>query len=288
MSYVGLDPQAAGELARHLDEAARDLESHASTVAGLLDQAGIVSSAAPAQLREIAGWAAYRSRDLRRRIDKMLAADSGGVGARPGGFRFASRGGAKKAGTEEANKIRGLLDGHHSKKLAEELAKAKAYLADPDCAASFCKGLGPKETFDLLSATRGNDLLVVGRALASAQRSGKLGPAFFQGIIDAAKRQAAALDAYTHVGGGIDARDWHNYVLGRYQRGITAPPGVADFVEAIAPITPYLEAGAKVAVMGGAVFIVSLGVACVVTTDGTCLGPATAFGEEAVVVISDG
>ena len=81
MSYVGLDPQAASELARHLDEAARDLESHASTVAGLLDQAGIVSSAAPAQLREIAGWAAYRSRDLRRRIDKAVAADSGGVGA---------------------------------------------------------------------------------------------------------------------------------------------------------------------------------------------------------------
>src|SRR5438552_6614199 len=176
MSYVGLDPQAAGELARHLDEAARDLESHASTVAGLLDQAGIVSSAAPAQLREIAGWAAYRSRDLRRRIDKMLAADGGGSGSQAPGFRFASRGGAKKAGTEEADKIRDLLDGHHPKQLAAELARAKPYLADPDFAAGFFKSLGPKATFDLLSATRGKDLLVLGRALAAAHQNQKLSP----------------------------------------------------------------------------------------------------------------
>src|SRR5438309_2055730 len=120
MAYVGLDPQAAGELAMRLDQAAADLEGHAGEVARLLDQAGIVSSAAPAQLREIAGWAAYRSRDLRRRIDKALAADSGAAGARAPGFRFASRGGAKKAGTEEADKIRALLDGHHPKKLAED------------------------------------------------------------------------------------------------------------------------------------------------------------------------
>src|SRR5438270_11989685 len=112
MSYVGLDPQAAGELARHLDEAARDLESHASTVASLLDQAGIVSREAPAQLREIAGWAAYRSRDLRRRVDTILAADRGS-GARPNGFRFTSRDDAAKADAEEADKICGLLDGHH-------------------------------------------------------------------------------------------------------------------------------------------------------------------------------
>ena len=71
MEYVGLDPQGAGELARRFDAAALDLETHASVVAQLLDQAG-VSSAAPRQMREIAAWAAYRSRDLRKR-DKEVS-----------------------------------------------------------------------------------------------------------------------------------------------------------------------------------------------------------------------
>jgi hypothetical protein len=287
MSYVGLDPQAASELARHLDEAARDLESHASTVASLLDQAGIVSCEAPAQLREIAGWAAYRSRDLRRRIDTMLATDRGGSGARPNGFRFTSRDDAAKAGAEEADKIRGLLDGHHPKKLAAELDKAKPYLADPDYAAAFFKALGPKETFNLLSATRGNDLLVVGRALAGAQRAGKLGPAFFEGIIKAAKKQAAALDAYMHGAGGISARDRQRHAIDEYVQRAGAPPGTYAALETIAPLTPLLEAGAKVAVIGGAVAIVSLGAACVVATDGVCAAPASALDEQAFVAFTD-
>ena len=287
MSYVGLDPQAAGELARHLDEAARDLESHASTVASLLDQAGIVSCEAPAQLREIAGWAAYRSRDLRRRVDTMLAADSGGAGARAPGFRFASTGGAQKAGAEEADKICGLLDGHHPKKLAEELAKATAYLADSDFAAGLFKSLGPKATFDLLSATRGKELLVLGRALAAAHQNQKLSPQFFEGILNAAKRQAAALDAYTHGGRGIDARDRQRYATDRYVQGSNGPRGGADFLDMIAPITPYLEAGAKVAVIGGAIAIVSLGAASVVTTAGAWIEPAAALGGDAFVAFSD-
>jgi hypothetical protein len=287
MSYVGLDPQAASELARHLDEAARDLESHASTVTSLLDQAGIVSCEAPAQLREIAGWAAYRSRDLRRRIDNLLAADSGASGTRAPGFRFAGRGNARKAGADEADRIRALLDGHHPKKLAAGLAKAMSYLADPDFAAGFFKGLGPKETFNLLSATRGNDLLVVGRALAGALRAGKLGPAFFDGISNAAKKQAAALDAYMHGAGGISARDRKRYAVDEYVQRAGAPPGTYAALETIAPLTPLLEAGAKVAVIGGAVAIVTLGAASVVTTAGAWIEPAAALGGDAFVAFSD-
>jgi hypothetical protein len=128
----------------------------------------------------------------------------------------------------------------------------------------------------------------VGRALAGAQRAGKLGPAFFEGIINAAKKQAAALDAYMHGAGGISARDRQRYAVDEYVQRSGAPPGTYAALETIAPLTPLLEAGAKVAVIGGAVLIVSLGAACVVATDGTCLAPATAFGEEALVVISDG
>jgi hypothetical protein len=269
------------------------LESHASTVASLLDQAGIVSCEAPAQLREIAGWAAYRSRDLRRRIDKILVADSGASGTRAPGFRFAGRGNARKAGAEEADKIRGLLDGHHPKKLAAELAKAKPYLADPDYAAAFFKALGPKETFNLLSATRGHDLAVVGRALASAQQTQKLPQRFFDGIIDAARRQAAALDAYTHGGGGISARDRQRYAVEEYVQRAGAPPGTYAALETIAPLTPLLEAGAKVAVIGGAVAIVSLGAAAIATPATAWVAPAlgeqvfVAFAESGVPVVVD-
>src|SRR5947207_1611558 len=149
MEYVGLDPQGAGELARRFDAAALDLETHASVVAQLLDQAGVLS-AAPRQMREIAAWAAYRSRDLRKRIAAAIAADTGGLGRALPGFRFASRGSARQAGAEAVAKVREPLDGHHPNRLGEELAKAKAYLADPDYAAAFFKGLGPKGTFDLL------------------------------------------------------------------------------------------------------------------------------------------
>ena len=44
VSFVGLDPVRAGELASHLDQAAADLEAHAQEVARLLAQAGISSA----------------------------------------------------------------------------------------------------------------------------------------------------------------------------------------------------------------------------------------------------
>jgi len=149
--------------------------------------------------------------------------------------RFSSRADATKAGVREAAKVRGLLDGHHPKKLAAELGKAESSLADPDFAAGFFKGLGSKGTFDLLTAARGQGLLVAGRALALAQEHKKLPESFFEGIVDAAKRQAAALYAYEHGGGAIDIRDRRNYALHKYENGITAPPGAYDFLDTIAP-----------------------------------------------------
>ncbi|TMK84002.1 MAG: hypothetical protein E6G57_15340 [Actinobacteria bacterium] len=287
MTYVGLDPQKAGELAQHLDEAARDLENHAVVVAQLLDQAGIHSSTAPAEIRDVAAWAAYRSRDLKRRIAEILVADSGSAGPKPNGFRFAHRDDARQAGDDAADTIRSLLDGRHAEKLAAQLAKAKAYLADARYASAFFKGLGPKATFALLSRVRGNDLLIVGRALALAQKDQKLGKPFFDRVLAAAKRQAAALYSYEHHAGAIDIRDRQAYATQKFERGVTAPPGAYDFLDTIAPITPLVEAGAKVAVVGSALFIVTMGGACVLTTDGTCLGPAAAFGEEAVLAFGD-
>lgn len=288
MEFVGLDPLKAGELAQHLDGAARDLEHNAVVVAQLFDQAGIHSSAAPKELRDIAAWAAYRSRDLERRIAEIVAADSGSAGATPRpGFRFLHRTDAGKAGNEAADKIRALLDGRHAKQLDAELARAKPYLADPGYAAGFFKGLGPKATFDLLSRVRGEDLLAVGRALAVAQKEQKLGKQFFDGILAAAKRQAAALYAYEHGAGGVDIRDRQEYSTQKYERGITAPPGAYDFLDTIAPVVPYIEAGAKVAVIGAAVVVVSLGAACVVGTDGACAAPVSAIDEQIFVAFSD-
>jgi hypothetical protein len=118
-----------------------------------------------------------------------------------------------------------------------------------------------------------------------ARQSSRLPQQFFDGVIEAAKRQVAALDAYMHGGGGVDASHWHNYVLSRYERASTAPRGVADAVETVAPITPLLEAGTKVAVVGGAVAIISLGAAVFVTPASAWV--AAAAGEEAAVFFGD-
>ena len=67
--FVGLAPVAASGLATRLEEAAVDLEAHADRVARLLVQADITSSNASAEIRDVAAWTRYRSRDLRRRID---------------------------------------------------------------------------------------------------------------------------------------------------------------------------------------------------------------------------
>ena len=77
MSYVGLDIDRCVELKAHLDAACQDLNNHAATVEGLLRQAGITSCKAPAEIRDVAAWANYRSRDLQKRIDRARAADAG-------------------------------------------------------------------------------------------------------------------------------------------------------------------------------------------------------------------
>ena len=73
MSYVGLDLAKCSDLKAHLDQAAADLNAHAATVQGLLAQADIQSCRAPAELRDVAAWAAYRARDLHKRIDRARA-----------------------------------------------------------------------------------------------------------------------------------------------------------------------------------------------------------------------
>ena len=52
MSYVGLDIDKCSELKAHLDQAAADLDAHASTVEALLAQADIHSCRAPAEIRD--------------------------------------------------------------------------------------------------------------------------------------------------------------------------------------------------------------------------------------------
>src|SRR5205807_1010319 len=82
---------------------------------------------------------------------------------------FAHRDDARQAGDDAADRIRSLLDGRHAEKLAAQLAKVTPYLADAGYAAAFFNRLGPKATFDLLSRVRGNELVIVGRALALAR-----------------------------------------------------------------------------------------------------------------------
>ena len=138
MSFVGLDPQAALDLVARFDRAVQDLGGHAQVIDNLFAQAGHPGeSGAPGTMRNAAAWAAYRSRDLKARIDKVLVADSGAAGATPNGFRFANQAEAEKAGKDEAKKIKGLLDGGKYKQLEAELAKVKQYANDPNFAAAF-------------------------------------------------------------------------------------------------------------------------------------------------------
>src|SRR5436305_749477 len=143
MSYVGLDIDKCSELKAHLDQAAADLNAHASTVETLLAQADIHSCRAPAEIRDVAAWAAYRSRDLQKRIDKARAADSGAGVAGPTGFRFVSDDDARKAGVEEAKKIAKLAHDDKAKDARVELDKIRPYASDPKFAAAFLGQLGP-------------------------------------------------------------------------------------------------------------------------------------------------
>src|SRR5437588_8498619 len=156
MSYVGLDIDKCSELKAHLDQAAADLNAHASTVEALLAQADIHSCRAPAEIRDVAAWAAYRSRDLQKRIDKARAADSGAGVAGPTGFRFASDDDARKAGIDEAKKINGLVHGGKDKDVRAELDKIRPYASDPKFAAAFLRQLGPDGLAALLHMLAGD------------------------------------------------------------------------------------------------------------------------------------
>ena len=270
-AFVGLDPAATSELVRRFDEAAANLEAHAQTVAGLLAQGG-VSSRAPAEMREVASWARYRSRDLRSRIDKIVKESGGGTALELRGFRFASRNHAKEAGRDEAKRVERLLRSHDTKKLNAALDALKHYGNDPAYVAAFFKGLGPARVYALLTATAGHDIAaVVGEALALARRSGGITVKFIDGIITAARKAAAAVQAYT---GAIPKELRVQYAQDEYaRRSGSQHPDLVKYLEAIEPLTPYLEAGTKVAVIGGAVVIVTGAVAGAFLSAGASVGP---------------
>jgi hypothetical protein len=287
MSFVGLDPDRAGALAAHLDEAAADLNAHAQTVERLLADAGIVSSQAPAQIRDAANWAAYRSRDLRRRIDRIVAADHIGAGPRVPGFRFASKRGAVAAADNATHKLRELLAKGDKRALGDELGAMAPYLADQRYAAELFKRLGPKGVLDLVTALRGDaGVLIIGRALEAGQESGVITSRFLERMVEGALKRDAAVNAYVHPWGAVDARDRLKDAMKEWEQSTAGPPGLHGFMEAIAPLIPYVEAGAKVAVIGDAVVIVTAAGACVALSYASCLGPATAFVDESAVVFA--
>ncbi|HEV3354523.1 MAG TPA: hypothetical protein VG076_16460 [Acidimicrobiales bacterium] len=175
-------------MAAHLDEAAADLNAHAHTVERLLADAGIVSSQAPAQIRDVANWAAYRSRDLRRRIDRIVAADHIGAGPRVPGFRFANKRGAGAAADNAAHKLRELLAKGDKRALGDELGAMAPYLADQRYAAELFKRLGPKGVLDLVTALRGDaGVLIIGRALEAGQKSGVITSRFVERMVEGAR-----------------------------------------------------------------------------------------------------
>ena len=287
MTFVGLDPDRAGALADRLDEAARDLDARAGSVAVLLVQAGISSSTAPAELRDVAAWAAYRSRDLRRRIDQVVAADHIGAGPRAPGFRFATGKGAADAAHDVADKLAEIAKNGDKKALDAELRAIAPYLSDVRFASALFKRLGPKRMLELLSAAQGRpDVAVLGRAVAAAHASKTISDKFLDGILEAAAKRAAAVDAYMHPYGAVSERDRASVALDEYMHRAGSPPGTYKVLESTAPLVPYLEAGTRVAIIGGAVVIVAGAGACVVLSEGTCLGPAAALAEQGAVVFS--
>jgi hypothetical protein len=269
--FVGLDPAAATALANKLDRAAADLDAHAHFIRGLLSHAG-ASSAAPAELGEIAGWARYRARDLRRRIDKIVAAAGGGDALQLRGFRFANRAEARKAAVVAAMEVQKHLRSQDHKGVDAALDSLKRHGNDPAYAAGFFKALGPAHTYALLTATAGRDsAAAVGAALVLARRSGGLPVEFIDGIIAAARQAAEAFQAYTGLMSKEDRARLAEATYIRWQG--SGHPQLAKLLEAIAPLTPYLEAGAKVAVIGGAVVIITGVAACAFLSVGACLGP---------------
>ena len=139
---------------------------------------------------------------------------------------------------------------------------------------------------ELLSAAQGRpDVAVLGRAVAAAHASKTISDKFLDGILEAAAKRAAAVEAYMHEG-GVSERDRASVALDEYMHRAGSPPGTYKVLESTAPLVPYLEAGTRVAIIGGAVVIVAGAGACVVLSEGTCLGPAAALAEQGAVVFS--
>src|SRR5438105_11439688 len=137
MGFVGLDPEAASQLAMRLEQATQDLRAHAGAVANLLAQAGL-SSHAPDTMIDVAAWADYRKRDLRTRIEKIVGAEAMASGSLPGGLHFEIRSEAVDAGKHEADKIGDDLEYNFSKKdIPEHLEDLRQYGGDPVYAGAF-------------------------------------------------------------------------------------------------------------------------------------------------------
>src|SRR5438270_5357485 len=153
MSFVGMDIDRCSQLKAHLDQAAADLNAHAANVQALLAQAGIQSCQAPAEIRDVAAWAAYRARDLQKRIDRMVAAN-GGSGP---GFRFASPAISRNAAKQQADTLKTLMKGGDAGGVADALAKVKAYAGDPVFAAALLHALGTHKLLELLRGTVDGD-----------------------------------------------------------------------------------------------------------------------------------
>ena len=158
MSFVGLDIDKCTELKTHLDQACQDLNAHADSVEAALKAAGIGKCNATAEIRDVAAWADYRSRDLQKRIDRARAADTGA----PWGFRFGgNRAAASEAGVAEAEKIKDLLSKvpPDMQGVEAELAKVKAKADDPAFATAFIHRLGAAKLAGLLKGIDDPDAL---------------------------------------------------------------------------------------------------------------------------------
>ena len=126
--------------------------------------------------------------------------------------------------------------------MGDELRAIEPYLVDPRFAGELFKRLGPKGTFDVLAATQGSpDVLAVGRSLAALHASGVITDKFLDGILEAARKRAAALDAYMHPWGSVSERDRAKVALDEYVHGAGSPPGIYHFLESVAPLVRWLN-----------------------------------------------
>jgi hypothetical protein len=254
----------------------------------LLDQAD-VSSSAPQQIREVAAWAARRKADLEWRIEVITAAEGqSGPGLRTMRFEFANATDARNAGRGEGKRVADLLahlkSPAKSKRFRDELERLKKHAGDSAYASALFARLGPLGTLKLIQAAHGaRDGEVVGRMLALAHQRGSINDQFLALVVKSLLRQQQTLYRYTHPNGSMDAKDARQIVTDTYVRrsGAGKLAEVAKYLEAVGPLVPLLEAGAKVAIVGGAIVLLVAGTVCVLASDGTLVAPATAMAGEA-------